>query len=344
MCTLKIERLDVGKIDPRTLKERVFTKLGAPRGEVVFGPCIGGDAAALKIESPIIVVKSDPIVGASKRIGRLVVNVVSNDIACLGAETIAITLTILLPEDSKVRDLERIVSEVHSEALKRNIAIVGGHTEVAVGLKGRPPILVASGVGVPVSSRIIPSNGAKPGDSILMTKYAGVEGTSIIAEDFEDKLRTIVELEVIEKAKKFIELTSVVEEALALAREGIPNAMHDPTDGGLLEGLYEMAEAAGLGFKVWEEKIRVAYETSVLCKVLEIDPLKLISSGTLLVALPKSKVRRAIEVLREINVPAQVIGEFTNDREEKILVRRDMSKQEIREPLVDELWKLYQQY
>lgn len=338
---MKAETLGVGKVDPRILVEKVFSRLGAERDEVIFGPCVGGDASALRLDGKTIVVKSDPIVGASKRIGKLAVDIVSNDIACLGAETLALTLTILLPESSKLEDLETIMSEAHREALKRNIAIVGGHTEVAVGLKDRPPIVVASGIGVPVSNKIIPSNGARPGDYILMTKYAGVEGTGIIGEEFEDVLVGMVGVDVVENAKKFVEMTSVVEEALALAKEGLPNAMHDPTDGGIIEGLYEMAEASNLGFIVWEEKIRVAEETRIICEVLDLDPLKLISSGTLLAAIPKENIERVEEVLGKLRIPFQFIGEFTGRGGEKILVRRDGSKVKIEEPVLDELWKLY---
>ena len=336
-----MDRLPIGKVDPRILAEKVFTRLGAYRSEVVQGPRIGGDAAALRVGGGLVVVKSDPIVGAQSRIGRLAVDIVTNDLACLGAEPLALMMVILLPEGSTVEDLETIASEAHEEAEKLNVAIVGGHTEVVVGMKGRPPIVVASGIGVPVGKRIVPSDGARPGDLILMTKYAGVEGTAILAEDFQDRLSKRVPSRIVESARRFHDMTTVIKEALELARRGIPHAMHDPTDGGLLEGLYEMAEAAGVGFIVWEEKVPVARETVEISRVLGIDPLKLISSGTLLAAIPEDKSAEALTLLEKIGVNAAIIGRFTERSEGKIIIRKTGDIETVDEPVLDELWRLY---
>ena len=336
-------KLPIGKINPTILEKVVLKRLGAKRSEVVFGPKIGGDAAALKMNDCIIVVKVDPIIGAKRRIGRLAVNVVLNDIACLGAEPIALMLTILLPEGSDVQYLEEIVEEAHREAIKANVAIVGGHTEVTLGLKDRPAIVIASGMGRPVLDYIIPSDGAKANDAILMTKTAGIEGTAIIAEDFKSLLKNRVPDDVIMKASSLYDETSVVKEALTLTKARVVHAMHDPTDGGVLEGLYEMAEASNLGFIVWEDRIPIAQETRIITEALNIDPLKLISSGTLLAAIPRNVVDLAISALKSIGIRATIIGYFKENRKERVLVRKSGEEIEVNKPVIDELWRIHTQ-
>ena len=339
--SVETKQLPVGKVDPRILLKKVFKYLGYPREEVVYGPSIGGDAAVVRLNNVPVVFKTDPIVGASKNIGKLAVNVVSNDVACLGAEPIAITLTILLPEGSFEDDIEEIMKSAHDAARKLKISIVGGHTEVAMGLKGRPPIVIASAIGIPVAGEPILPTGVKPGDKILMTKTVATEGTSILASEFEKELEERLGKHIVEKAKRFSEKTSIIKEALILARNKIVHGMHDPTDGGLLEGLYEFSEAANLGFIVWENKIPIAKETYMIAKYFKIDPLKLISSGVLLAAIPKNKVEEAVKLLRRENIEASIIGEFVEERSRKLLVRRNGAQELISEPVIDELWNIF---
>jgi len=334
-------QLPLGKVDPTILKSIVFKYLGFKRDDVIVGPMIGGDAAAIRVGDEILVLKTDPIIGARKRLGWLSVNIVSNDIACLGAQPIALTLTILLPEGATVDTLREIMEEADKAAKSLGIAIVGGHTEVAIGLKGRPPIVVASAIGKPVvKGKIIKPNGAKPGDLILMSKSVGLEGTAILAEEFKDKLINKISPDTLNRALKMYMETSVLKEAIELTKLGIVHAMHDPTDGGLLEGLYEMAEASKLGFKVWEDRVNIEPETLEICKALNVDPLKLISSGVLLAAIPKSGVEMALETLKKIGVKASIIGEFVDYSRGRKVYRVDGSLLEVKEPAEDELWKV----
>ncbi len=88
----------------------------------------------------------------------------------------------------------------------------------------------------------------------------------------------------LESAKRFYSQISVVKDALTAYKAGGVHAMHDPTEGGILNGIHEMADAAGLGVRVFEEKITVEPETAKICRYYEIDPLQLISSGAFLIA------------------------------------------------------------
>ncbi|MGB9729154.1 MAG: AIR synthase family protein [Thermoprotei archaeon] len=334
-------QLPIGKLDPRLLEDIVFKHLGSKRKEVLIGPGIGVDAALLQIDNTKIVFKSDPIVGASHRIGQLAINVVSNDVACMGAKPIAATLVILLPEDSDIKTVEEIMKEADNASKTIDVAIVGGHTEIASGLRNRPPIIIASAIGVPISKSIISVSNASPGDYIIMTKTAGLEGTAIIAETLQERLSKILDNNIIKRAQDMINHTSILKEALTLAERELVSAMHDPTDGGILEGLYEMSKASNTGLIVYEEKIPVAKETKIICDFLKIDPLKLISSGVLLAAVKPEKVNDAINILNKIGIQASVIGYFTTQHEGIRIIRKNNEEIYIDTPVIDELWKLF---
>ncbi len=334
-------QLPIGKLDPRLLEDIVFKYLGSKRKEVLIGPRIGVDAALLQIDNTRIVFKSDPIVGASHRIGQLAINVVSNDVACMGAKPIAVTLVILLPEDSDTKTVEEIMKEADNASKAIGVAIVGGHTEIASGLRNRPPIIIASAIGVPISKSIISASNAAPGDYIIMTKTAGLEGTAIIAETLQERLSKILDNTTIKRAQDMINHTSILKEALTLAERELVSAMHDPTDGGILEGLYEMAKASDTGLIVYEEKIPVAKETKIICDLLKIDPLKLISSGVLLAAVKPEKIDDAVNTLNKIGIQASIIGYFTTRHEGIRIIRKNNEEIYIDTPVIDELWKLF---
>lgn len=340
-CVNMSSQLPIGKLDPRLLETIVFNYLGSKRKEVLIGPRIGVDAALLQINDTRIVFKSDPIVGASHKIGQLAINVVSNDIACMGAKPIAVTLVILLPEDSDMKAVETIMKEADKASKAINIAIVGGHTEIASGLKNRPPIVIASAIGIPVSKSIISASNALPGDYIVMTKTAGLEGTAIIAETLQEEVSRILDKDAIKRAQDMINSTSILKEALILAENELTNAMHDPTDGGLLEGLYEMAKASDTGLIVYEEKIPIAKETEIICEYLKIDPLKLISSGVLLAAIKPEKIHTAIDILDKAGINASIIGRFTTKDEGIKIIRKNNKVVYINEPVTDEIWRLF---
>src|SRR5207247_6449795 len=150
----------------------------------------------------------------------------------------------------------------------------------------------------------------RPGDRLLFTKTAGLEGTAIIASEYSQTLRRLPS-STLECAKSFSQRISVVKEALAIARLQGVHAMHDPTEGGVITGLWELAEASNLGIEVWSDKIRIAPETIQICSILRLNPLKLMSSGSLLVAVKPSEPGHVKRKLRELKVPVSEVGVLT---------------------------------
>jgi hydrogenase expression/formation protein HypE len=329
-------KLPPGKIPVDILKDVVFKNLGFPRSEVTLGPAAGVDGAVLDIGNKNVIVSMDPITGAVERVGWEAINVNANDVATFGVEPAFFFSCIMLPENSDSKMVETISSQMHNAAMELGIAIVGGHCESTPGLAY--PIVVGCIMGLTEKGKYVTAAGAKAGDKLILTKSAGIEGTAILATDREVQLSKTFNPTLLETAKGFYSQISIVKDALTAYRAGGVHAMHDPTEGGILNGIHEMADAAGLGVRVVEEKIAVEPETAKICRFYEIDPLQLISSGALLIAVESQASDKIVDSLCREHIYAEVIGEFTPNPNKRILVHKDDSAEMLPRPISDHLW------
>jgi hydrogenase expression/formation protein HypE len=330
-------RLPPGKIPVDILEEVVFKNLGAQRKDVVVGPTAGIDGAVLDAGNKSLIVSMDPITGAVERIGWLAVNVNANDIATFGVEPSFLFSCIMLPEKAEKKTVEVICSQMDAVAKDLGIAIVGGHCESTPGLTN--PIVVGCVMGLTEKGHYVTAAGAKPGDNLILTKSAGIEGTAILASDREEQLRKIMNPVMLSNAKNFYNQISVVRDALTAYRTGGVHAMHDPTEGGVASGIHEMADASKLGVKIFEEKIVVEPETAKICRYFEVDPLQLIGSGALLIAAEAQRTNEIMDNLKQEQIYATVIGEFVDNVNERLLMKKDGSAQDLPRPQSDHLWR-----
>jgi hydrogenase expression/formation protein HypE len=301
--------LPTGKLDIRILR-KLLRKYSQVDKRVVLGPGIGEDAAAIDMGDKILVVATDPITFATSEIGYYSVMVNANDIAASGAEPRWFTVTILLPEQGATEALANtIFSQIHQACEQLRISVVGGHTEITSGLDR--PILVGQMMGEVNKGELISTAGAKPGDRVLLSKGICIEGTSLLARERGGELLSRgISKDVIKKAQHFLfdPGISVVEEARIAVTEGQVNAMHDITEGGLADGLHELAVAAGVKIVVEESRIPVYAESKILCDMYGLNPLGVIGSGGLLVTAPYREADRILKAAQSQGVNMTDIG------------------------------------
>lgn len=270
--------------------------------------------------------------------GWLAVHINANDIACRGATPRWFLCDLLLPENSDTALVEAIMKQVDKASRQIGVSVVGGHTEVTPGLK--KPIVAGYMVGIVDRDKFVTSSGAKPGDKIVMTKSAGIEGTAVLGSDYQAEIRKKVGGHLAERAASLRRQLSVVQDALTAVKTGGVRAMHDPTEGGLLQGIWELAEASKLGFVIYESVIPILQETKRICSIFEVSPLRLMSSGCLLIAADRRKSDLIVQRLRRKRIPAQIIGRFTPRRMGRTLVREDRTRVEIGPQERDELYRI----
>ncbi|MEM4646631.1 MAG: AIR synthase family protein [Zestosphaera sp.] len=332
------------KLKPESLKKHVLDKFKTHDSSIVLQADIGIDAAAVKACDEVLIgVHPDPISGAVKHLGTLSIVIPANDVAMIGAYPKFFTSVILLPEGSS-EDLVNTITDSMKRTLDRYGALmVGGHTEFTDSVKR--PVAITTAFGILKLSNLVDVRNIKEGDLIIVSKYAGIEGTAVLSSDFRETLVTRgVSEETLNKGEEMINLISVVEEATLLSREGLVSGMHDPTEGGLLGGLAEMAYASGKLIRVYADKIPIHEVTIEITKALGLDPLKILSSGALLASVPRERVEEAVDLLKKNSIEASVIGEVLPRNHEGPLleVLRGSSREYVYDPYVeDEVMKLW---
>jgi len=332
----------IGKLPPKLLQKYVFSRIGVRDLDVLVGPSIGEDSAVIKFGDKYLVLHVDPITGAVESIGWLSVHISCNDISVSGARPRWLLPVLYIPEDSDENFIDMLTKQIDEAAKEIGAMIIGGHTEFTPGLKR--PMISMTAVGIVDREKLVRTGGANIGDKVLMTKYAGLEGTTILASDFyRELIKAGIDEDMIKSGKKLIKNISVVEEALLLAENKYASSMHDPTEGGLIGGLTEIAYASKKTIEVWEDKIPVLDITMEFSKALDIDYLKLISSGVLIATVPDEYLDDAVSILRNKNIEVSVIGvvkEYTGDL--LILNRKDGGSENYRDVYVlDELMRLW---
>ena len=331
-----------GKIPTEVLVRSVLRYKGAKDRSVILGSSVGEDAALVSLGKDVLVLTTDPVTGTAFDIGWLAVHVNANDVACRGARPKWFLCDLLLPERSTAALVEKIMKQIDKAAKGIGVAVVGGHSEVTPGLKR--PIVIGYMVGVVSRKKYVTSHSARPGDQIIMTKTIGIEGTAVLATDFAHKLRQTIGLRSLRRAKGLRNLISVVDDALVAVRAGGVRAMHDPTEGGLLQGVWELAEASHVGFVIHESRIAIRPETREICSALRVDPLRLMSSGCLLIVADRRKSSGILRDLKKHGIPARIIGTMTPRRRGRKLVGFEGSAREVEPSERDELYRVIESY
>ncbi len=317
----------IGKVDPERL-ETALSRTGASDEDVVMGPSYGEDAAAIRIGEQLLVVNTDPVSLAAERIGQIGVDVACNDVAASGADPRWLTAAIFLPDESSI--LETIVEQLDAAAREAGVAIVGGHTEYAPERDRALLSLTCLGL----AEKFVPTGGASPGEKLLLTKGAGIEGTAILASDFRTELEADLPADLLDRGAALFEELSVRPDARILRERA--SALHDPTEGGVIDGTLELAVASGVTARISRDRMPIREPTARICEAMGVDPLRIFGSGALLAAVPAERVEGALSDLETAGIDAAVVGEVEAGEPSLVL-----DGERTTEPVRDDLYELW---
>jgi hydrogenase maturation factor len=298
----------VGKL-PMEFLHVMLERYGGQDERLVVGPQVGEDAAVLDMGERYLVVKSDPITFATDEIGWYVVHINANDLATMGATPRWLLVTLLLPEKTTgAKMVEEIFAQTSQACQALDITLCGGHTEITYGLDR--PIAVGMMLGEVEKKDLVRTSGAQVGDDVLLTKGIAIEGTAVLAREMGHRLEAQVPPEVVARARGFLGNPgiSVLRDAQIVQEAGRPHAMHDPTEGGLATGLWELAHAAGKAIVVDLDQVHQFPETGELCRALRLNPLGVLASGALLVVASPDESGRMASALKAEGIGAAIIG------------------------------------
>ena len=328
--------MKIGKVPENVLKRSILKQIKTKRAEVLVGAGVGEDCAAIALApDEVMVLSTDPITGTTKDIGKWAVMVSANDIASSGAEVIGMLVCAMLPPDISEAELKEAMQQIEVSCEELNIQVVGGHTEITDAVTR--PILTMTGIGKVKKDRFLTTGGAKPGQDIVITKWIGLEGTSILAKEKEDELLSKFPRHLVDEAKEYDRMMSVIPEA-AIAVKSNVSAMHDITEGGVFGALWELAESAGVGLTVDLKKLPIKQATVEICNYYDINPYELMSSGSMLMAVDNG--HDLVRALEQEQIHAVVVCKVT-DSNDKIVINGEETRF-LEPPKTDELYKALQ--
>jgi hydrogenase maturation factor/phosphoglycolate phosphatase-like HAD superfamily hydrolase len=321
-CDFRIGRLDelqaiiraglplpAGKL-PNDLLQNYLAALKFDDPSVLIQPGVGEDITAIEFDgNDLIVLKSDPITFATEAIGRYAVAVNANDIATAGAIPRWFLTTLLLPCGITPSEVKAIMKELAHESEQWGVTLCGGHTEITDAVNR--PVVVGQMVGTVNRRDLVEKRSMRRGDKVLLTKGVAVEGTAIIAREFETRLVGLgITAQEIHESRNFLKQISVLPEAGTAAEDGLATAMHDVTEGGLATALMELSIAGGHQIRVETEQIPVYKVTQRICTALGLDPLGLIGSGSLLICCRSEHCDQLIDKLEARGIEVSTIGQI----------------------------------
>jgi hydrogenase maturation factor len=314
------DRLEEGKLAPADLAPLLqLTSRSAP---IVVEAAVGEDAAVVE-GAETIVITADPITFTEENIGIYTVAVNCNDVVAMGGEPRYLTTTLLLPVGTTKNKLRSLFKDLAETARNAGILWVGGHTEVTSAVNR----IVVSGHAVGfLSGKPTTTAGARPDDCIVMSKWVGLEGTTIITKTYPQRSVELLGNDSFKEVTNWIRDPgiSIIEEGRILKGLDLTSA-HDPTEGGIATGIHELATRSAVGAEIFWDKIQLREETNLLCREWNLDPLGLLSSGVFIFTAPERTALEACRRLQNRNIPASIIGKITS-RSDHVSLLRDNRK------------------
>ncbi len=332
--------LPSGKIPP-TLLSAILADAPQKDERIVVGPAIGMDCAIIDFGDRYLVVKNDPITFATKDIGWYLVQVNANDIATSGAAPRWLMLTLLLPNKTTYsKDAIAISRQVYEACKQLGISVVGGHSEITYGIDR--PILSGTLFGEVSPEDLVTPDMASPGDKLLLTKGVPIEAVSILAHEFQDEIVQRLGQQAASEAHGYLydPGISVYLDAQTACKAGRVTAMHDPTEGGLANGLWELAQASGLSISIDLNRVHVPALAANICEIFHLNPFAAISSGALLIAVHPDDASKVCQELLNVGIDCACIGQFS-EGPPSIQTNNAEHDEQIALPVRDEVARLF---
>jgi hydrogenase maturation factor len=338
---------EIGKISPEIFSELIYPRLGAKDDNILVGPQNGVDVGIIEIGGKAISFTTDPVFIVPEygweRAAWFAIHILASDSVTSGLKPRYLTIDLNLPMEMTKRQLTVMWDTMHKECAKLGIAVITGHTARYENCH-YPMVGGATVIGVGEKDEYVTPKLAKAGDKLIITKGPAIEATGIFATMFPKLIEKKFGKSFSQKAEKIFYKMTVVEDAMTAVgigrRENGVTAMHDATECGIWGGLFEIAQAAGLGTRVDKERIVMEECVPEICRLFDIDPYASISEGTLIISCRAHKAQAIVDALLKKDIKASIVGELTPKDKGMVLVTQGKERK-LEHPIVDPFWKAF---
>lgn len=338
---------EIGKISAEIFNELIFPRLGAKSNQILVGPRHGTDVGIVEIGDKAVSFTCDPVFivpeyGFEKAAWFAIHILVSDSVTC-GLPPRYLSIDLNLPMEMTKEQLEIVWQTMHCECQKLGISVITGHTARYENCH-YPMVGGATVIGIGDKDGYVTPGLARAGDKIIITKGPAIEATGLLAATFPRLIEREFGSGFSRRAEQIFYKMSVVADAMTAISVGIREngvtAMHDATECGIWGGLYELAEAAGLGVRVEQDKIVVDDCVMEVCRYFGIDPYASISEGTLIIICRQHKADEVVAALTLKGIKSSVVGELLEPQQGMVLVRAG-KEEKLVHPKVDPFWKAF---
>ena len=341
------EMPEIGKISPEVFKELIFPRLGANSEKILVGPQHGVDVGIVEIGDKVASFTCDPVFIVPEygweRAAWFAIHIIASDAVTCGLKPKYLSIDLNLPMEMTKEQLEIVWETMHQQCERMGVSVICGHTARYENCH-YPMVGGATMVGVGDKDEYVTPKMARAGDKIIITKGPAIEATGIFAAMFPQLIEKEFGRDFSQRAQQIFYKMSVVEDAMTTVSVGIRDdgvtAMHDATECGIWGGLYEVAQAAGLGVRVEKEQIVVEDCITEICSYFSIDPYASISEGTLIIACRQHKAQKVVEALSQKGIKSSIVGELTEPEKGMVLVTKGR-EEKLEHPIVDPFWRAF---
>ncbi len=338
---------EIGKISPEIFNELIYPRLGAKNDSIIVGPQHGVDVGVVEIGGKAVSFTTDPVFIVPEygweQAAWFAIHILASDSVTSGLRPKFLSIDLNLPMEMTKKQLEIMWDTMHRECEKLGIAVITGHTARYENCH-YPMVGGATVVGIGEKDEYVTPKLARRGDKIIITKGPAIEATGIFATMFPKLIEKELGRELSRQASGVFRKMSVVEDALTAVgvgvRENGVSALHDATECGVWGGLFEIAQASGLGVRVEKEKIVIEKSVTEVCRYFGIDPYASISEGTLIISCRPHKADAVVEALTRKGINSSIVGELTSAEKGMVLVEGGIEKRLVH-PIVDPFWKAF---
>ncbi len=303
--------MKLGKVEEKVYKRSIGIYLPPQADSLEVGPGTGRDASFIRMDKDFFLVQSSAtFVGKGEIASKWALAGALNNIYAAGGVPVSAGLMITLPEKLREINLKKMMSLIGEECKREGISITGGHTQISAAIE--KPVVSVSACG---RADKLP-NMIKPGMDIVMCGYAGAAGTSVIACEKEQELKSYFNAAFIDDAIAF-DKYRYVNKAAAVAGKSDAVSCHDGGFSGVFGTLWEMAERCGVGLEIDLRKILLRQETIEIAEYFDINPYELYSAGMLLVAANDGDSLR--NDMLNAGIEAEIIGKTTSSNDRVLL-------------------------
>ncbi|MBN1781983.1 AIR synthase family protein [bacterium] len=347
---MKSKLPEIGKISPEVFDELIYPRLGAKRDSVIVPPQNGVDVGIVEIGDQAVAMTTDPVFIVPEygfdRAAWFAIHILASDVVTSGLPPTYLSIDLNLPMSMTEANLEIMWEVMHQECEKLGMAVVCGHTARYDNCH-YPMVGGATVMAVGSKDAYVTPGLAKAGDQIIITKGPGIEAAGIFAAMFPDRLASEFGDAFKKEAEQLFYQMSVVEDALTAVSVGVRErgvtAMHDATECGIRGGVYELAQAAGLGVRLYMDRVTVNQTAVQVCRHFGIeDVFAAISEGTLILSCRPHASADIISALTRKGIPASVAGELTPPQTGMTVIENGRESS-FEHPRVDPFWNAFYQ-